>query len=63
MELKVQTISLHIVPCNDEEYLITEEAQFFVTAVGTTIFPDGNDCGCYRIEIQKKIRIISEETS
>ena len=54
MELKAQTILLHIVLCNNEEYLITEEAQFFVTAVGTTIFPDGNDCGRYKIEIQKK---------
>lgn len=31
-----------IVP-SDEEYLIAQDAQFLVTAIGTMIFPDGNN--------------------
>lgn len=36
----------HIAPYSrvpeDEEYLIAQDAQFYVTAVGTMVFPDGN---------------------
>ncbi|KZS06667.1 NAD(P)(+)--arginine ADP-ribosyltransferase [Daphnia magna] len=35
-------ISPYSVVPEDEEYLISQDAQFFVTAIGDMIFPDGN---------------------
>ena len=34
---------MYSIVLTEEEYLIAEDAQFFVTAVGITIFPDGNE--------------------
>ena len=34
---------MYSIVLTEEKYLIAEDAQFFVIAVGITIFPDGNE--------------------